>query len=94
MKIACQVDMLSPVLLILRVCTFFQEAEEQKRLEEERRLLEEKEEREQEEYEKMKSAFVVEDSGFDQTNPEEEKGLLKEFVEHIKVNCSCLSFKL
>ena len=65
----------------------FQAAEEAKRLEEERKIQEEKEKREQEEYEKMKTMFTVEDSGFDQTNDEEaENNLLKDFVNHIKVS--------
>lgn len=62
-----------------------EEAEEAKRLEEEKRLQEERERKEQEEYEKMKSMFTVEDSGFDQNaDDESERDLLKEFVDYIK----------
>lgn len=55
-------------------------------MEDEKRLQDERECKEQEEYEKMKSMFTVEDSGFDQ-NPEDESetDLLKEFVDYIKV---------
>jgi len=59
-----------------------EEAEAAKIAEEERKIREEKERKEKEEYEKMKKCFVVEKTGFDQD--EDDKNLLKDFIDYIK----------
>ncbi|KDR15944.1 DDRGK domain-containing protein 1 [Zootermopsis nevadensis] len=59
--------------------------EEQERLEGERKAREEKERQEHEEYLKMKTAFSVEEEGYeDDGEDDEQKNLLQEFINHIK----------
>ena len=49
-------------------------------------MREEKERQEHEEYMKMKEAFSVEEEGFDEEGGEgDEKSLLQEFINYIKV---------
>ena len=63
------------------------EREEEKRKEEaEKKAREEKEKQEYEEYLKMKEAFSVEEEGFEEKDEEEQKNLLQDFVNYIKLN--------
>lgn len=67
----------------------FSEAAEEARLLEEQKAEEERLERERIEYEKMKADFEIEDEGEDATTEEDEKNLLKMFLEYIKENKVC-----
>ena len=65
------------------------EAAEEARLLEEQKAEEERLERERIEYEKMKADFEIEDEGEDATTEEDEKNLLKMFLDYIKENKVC-----
>jgi hypothetical protein len=61
------------------------ELEKQKE-EEERLRKEEEARREQEEYERLKAEFAVEEEGYDESESAEDgEGLLKRFMDYIKV---------
>lgn len=62
-----------------------EKAEEKRREEEEKLAKEEQERKEHEEYLKMKEAFAVEEEGYEE-GEEENKNLLQEFVDFIKIN--------
>jgi len=67
----------------------------EEKLEEERRKAEEnKKRKEEEDYAKIKSAFTIEEEGFDEEEADEEDNLLQEFIDHIKVNEVCVTFSL
>jgi len=66
-----------------------EEAAEEARLLEEQKAEEERLERERIEYEKMKADFEIEDEGEDATTEEDEKNLLKMFLDYIKENKVC-----
>jgi len=66
-----------------------EEAAEEARLLEEQKAEEERLERERIEYEKMKADFEIEDEGEDAKTEEDEKNLLKMFLEYIKENKVC-----
>merc|ERR1711917_87521 len=66
-----------------------EEAAEEARLLEEQKAEEERLERERIEYDKMKADFEIEDEGEDATTEEDEKNLLKMFLEYIKENKVC-----
>ena len=81
---------LAPKISILfRYQNLFSEAAEEARLLEEQKAEEERLERERIEYEKMKADFEIEDEGEDATTEEDEKNLLKMFLDYIKENKVC-----
>lgn len=71
-----------------------EKAAEEKQEEEKRRAEEERKRKEEENYQKMKSAFVVEEEGFDEEGADEEGNLLQEFIDHIKVEALFTSISI